>query len=107
VAFAALTAALRSGEPAAIKAALLIWASHYYAPNKVRSMDDIIRLSGDSLLTDFCLRVQTALYNADLQEKLDSAQIETELLQMRKQQQVANKETRRTEPYSLPPLYRT
>jgi hypothetical protein len=51
--------------------------------------------------------VQTALYNADLQEKLDSAQIETELLQMRKQQQVANKETRRTEPYSLPPLYRT
>ena len=106
VAFSVLQKSLQNGNPAEIRSALITWTSHYYAPEKVRTMDDILRLSEGSQLNAFCLQVQAALYTTDQSAALDTTQILAELADMRKKHKLSHKETKRTEAYALPPLYR-
>ncbi len=107
IAFGALLNSLRDGDPVSIRAALLTWATHFYTPAPIRSMDDIIRLSAGSPLSRFCVTVQSALYNSTTETRIDSAGVEQQLIAMRRLKQDISREARRTEPYSLPPLYRT
>jgi hypothetical protein len=107
VAFSQLSNAIRKGEPEEIRAALITWAAHHYAPSRVISMDDIIRHSAGTELHTFCLNVQASLYNSDKHTVINTDSILNELSSMRKQQLLSNKQSRRTEPYVLPPLYKT
>jgi hypothetical protein len=107
VAFSALHKALRAGNPADIRSALITWTMHYYAPQQVRTMDDILGLTSGTGLYAFCLQVQAALYNADQSAALDTTDVEAELTAMRKHKRQSRREVRRAEAYALPPLYRT
>jgi len=107
VAFGALQKALQSGDPSEIRTALITWTSHYYAPEKVRTMDDILRLSDGSRLNALCLQVQAALFNTDQSATLDTSEAQAELAEMRKRNKLTRREIRRAEAYALPPLYRT
>ena len=106
VAFGVLQKALRRGNPSDIRSSLITWATHYYAPEKVRTMDDILRLANGSILYTFCLQLQAALYNADQSASLITNEVEAELTALRKSKRQSRKEVRRKEAYALPPLYR-
>lgn len=107
VAFGALTRAIQSDNPEHIRRALITWAAHYYAPIQVVSMEDIIRNASGSELEDYCLRVQSALYDSEGQNSVDSGSIKTVLTTLRNQKLRSIKETNREQPYVLPPLYKT
>jgi len=107
VAFGALQKALNSGDAPGIRNALITWSTHYYAPEEVRTMDDILRLSQGTGLHAFCLQIQAALYNTDQSATLDTTEVQAELAEMRKISKQSRRETRRAEAYALPPLYRT
>lgn len=107
VAFGQLRQALASGDPVAIRSALITWGAHHFAPERVMSMDDIIRLSADSSLSSFCLRVQAALYDSEEQELVDGNAILSELQAMRKSRQLQRRTQKHDDTYALPPLYRT
>lgn len=107
VAFNRLRDDLRGGDPQRIRASLLIWARHYYAPAKIRSMDDVLRLSEGLPLSTFCLGLQAALYNIEATGSLDGSQILPELTAMRRSKQQVGRTRRKSEPFILPPLYRS
>ena len=107
VAYAQLTGAIRKGDAEAIRAALITWAAHYFAPSSVHSMDDIIRLGAGSHIEKFCLAVQSTLYNSKGNSSVETGNFLNELSIMRKQQLQSTKQLKRTEPYLLPPLYKT
>jgi len=107
VAFNRLRDDLRGGDPQRIRASLLIWARHYYAPAKIRSMDDVLRLSEGLPLSTFCLGLQAALYNNEATGSLDGSQILPELTAMRRSKQQVGRTRRKSEPFILPPLYRS
>lgn len=106
VAFGALIRAVRSDNPEIIRSALIVWASHYYAPVRVLSMDDIIRNACGSDLEKYCLQVQSALYNNDKRQSVAPGNIIKILMGMRKLKLRSLKESNRKQPYILPPLYK-
>lgn len=107
VAFNRLRDDLRGGDPQRIRASLLIWARHFFAPAKIRSMDDVLRLSEGQPLSTFCLGLQAALYNNEATGRLDGSQILPELTVMRRSKQQVGRARRKSEPFILPPLYRS
>ena len=107
VAFGALTKAIRGNNAETTRSALITWALHYYSPVRVLSMDDIIRNASGSELADYCLRVQSALYNSEEQQSVETGNIINILTNLRKQKLRSIKEINREQPYILPPLYKT
>ncbi|MBT8146770.1 MAG: BatD family protein [Gammaproteobacteria bacterium] len=107
VAFTILQKTLKDGDPAAIRSALITWSTHFYAPETVRTMDDIIRLSSGTRLNAFCLQLQAALYNQEQTAAMNVTEIEAELAEMRTLHKQSRREAKRTEAYALPPLYRS
>ena len=116
-AFIDLRKACASEDVLRIKASLIVWAAHYYAPVKINSMEDILSLQGNSPLGDLCLALQASLYKEEEEEEeagpqqrgdkaFDAAQLLNLVSQLSKQQQQISKQQRQTAPYRLPPLYK-
>ncbi|MFM1897240.1 MAG: hypothetical protein RLZZ385_2314 [Pseudomonadota bacterium] len=106
VAFSQLSAALDSNDLRKIREAMIVWAVHYYAPDRILSMDDIIRNNPDNELGRICLQIQANLYNASSAATVDTARLKTLLATARRQQNRSRSEVKKQAPYQLPPLYK-
>lgn len=106
VAFKQLSAALSRRDIRELREALIVWAAHYYRPERILSMDDVIRRNKGNELGQICVQIQAALYNAEAVAQLDTGKLKQTLSAMRKRQEKAQRQQLRKAPYQLPPLYK-
>ena len=85
---------------------MIVWAVHYYAPDRILSMDDIIRKNPDNELGKICVQMQANLYNARDARDIDTGKLKALLATMRQQQTRSRSVSRKQAPYQLPPLYK-
>jgi hypothetical protein len=109
-AYGKLKSVCRSGDHKAIRDALLTWANHYCASDRggrVRSMEDLVRLSPSRELTEQAKELQSMLFNAQSSSDFDSAKLIALVALLRKSKRSASKQMRREEKYQLPSLYKS
>jgi hypothetical protein len=109
-AYGKLKSVCRSGDYKAIRDALLTWANHYCASERggrVRSMEDLVRLSPSRELTEQANELQSMLFNAQSSSDFDSAKLVALVALLRKSKRSASKQMRREEKYQLPSLYKS
>ena len=109
-AYGILKSVCRSGDYKAIRDALLTWANHYCASDRggrVRSMEDLVRLSPSRELTEQANELQSMLFNAQSSSDFDSAKLIALVALLRKSKRSASKQMRREEKYQLPSLYKS
>jgi len=108
-AYGILKSVCRSGDYKAIRDALLTWANHYCASDRggrVRSMEDLVRLSPSRELTEQANELQSMLFNAQSSSDFDSAKLIALVALLRKSKRSASNQMRREEKYQLPSLYK-
>lgn len=106
VAFAKLGKAIDHRDLKLLREALIVWSVHYFAPEIILSMDDVIRKISGSGLEAICLQIQAGLYNARAQPDFDAGELKAILQRMRKHKFSASTAAKRQAPYQLPPLYK-
>lgn len=109
-AYGKLKSVCRSGDHKAIRDALLTWANHYCASERggrVRSMEDLVRLSPSRELTEQAKELQSMLFNAQSSSDFDGAKLIALVALLRKSKRSASKQMRREEKYQLPSLYKS
>lgn len=106
VAFKRMLQAIDNPDLHVLREALIVWAVHYYAPERILSMDDIIRRNRDTDLGRSCLRIQAALYNSATAAPLDRGELKAAVTAMRRRQNSVRRAEQRDAPYQLPPLYK-
>jgi hypothetical protein len=109
-AYGKLKSVCRSGDHKAIRDALLTWANHYCASergDRVRSMEDLVRLSPSRELTEQAKELQSMLFNAQSSSDFDGAKLIALVALLRKSKRSASKQMRREEKYQLPSLYKS
>jgi hypothetical protein len=109
-AYGKLKSVCRSGDHKAIRDALLTWANHYCASERggrVRSMEDLVRLSPSRELTEQANELQSMLFNSQSSSDFDSAKLIALVALLRKSKRSASKQMRREEKYQLPSLYKS
>lgn len=105
VAYSQLLRCCRGNDLQALKAALLAWASHYFA-QPLSTMDELIAQPRSKQLADFALHIQSGLYDADGTARFSGQDLATLISKLRKEQQRERKAQQSLERYALPPLYR-
>jgi hypothetical protein len=109
-AYGKLKSVCRSGDHKAIRDALLTWANHYCASergDRVRSMEDLVRLSPSRELTEQAKELQSMLFNSQSSSDFDGAKLIALVALLRKSKRSASKQMRREEKYQLPSLYKS
>ena len=109
-AYGKLKSACHSGDHKAIRDSLLTWAIHYCASERggrVRSMEDLVRLSPSRELTEQAKALQSSLFNAQPSSHFDGAQLSALVTRLRKSKRVAARQRQREEKYQLPSLYKS
>ena len=109
-AYGKLKSVCRSGDHKAIRDALLTWANHYCASDRggrVRSMEDLVRLSPSRELTEQAKELQSMLFNSQSSSDFDGAKLIALVALLRKSKRAASKQMRRDEKYQLPSLYKS
>ncbi len=109
-AYAKLKSACHSNDHKAIRDSLLIWANHYCASERggrVRSMEDLVRLSPSRELTEQAKALQSLLFNAQTSSDFNGARLSALVTLLRKSKRAATKQLQREEKYQLPSLYKS
>lgn len=106
IAYRNAVTALNGTDLRKIRETLIVWAAHYYAPERILSMDDLIRRNPDSDFGRQCLNLQAALFNTQQPPAVDTARLAAALQAMRTHRRTAAKAERKQAPYRLPPLYK-
>jgi hypothetical protein len=109
-AYAKLKSACHSNDHKAIRDSLLIWANHYCASERggrVRSMEDLMRLSPSRELTEQAKALQSLLFNAQTSSDFNGAKLSALVTLLRKSKRSATKQLQREEKYQLPSLYKS
>ncbi|MDA0805565.1 MAG: BatD family protein [Proteobacteria bacterium] len=109
-AYGKLKSACHSGDHKAIRDSLLTWAIHYCASERggrVRSMEDLVRLSPSRELTEQAKALQSSLFNAQPSSHFDGAQLSALVTRLRKSKRAAARQRQREEKYQLPSLYKS
>ncbi len=108
IALLRLRLACRSGEPAAVRKALLQWCAHFAAPGRVRDMEDVLRRRDAAALHPHAAALQSALYGAegDGAPPFRPKELLRTVMALRRDRMRRLRRRRRELRHALPPLYR-
>ncbi|MEX1197062.1 MAG: BatD family protein [Pseudohongiellaceae bacterium] len=99
----------RQGTPGAVRLALIAWARQYYDDPDLHTLDALVQRAEEPQLASWCHRLQQALYagkhSVDLDDETRQGLADC-ITRWRTEHQHRRRDQRRTERYSLPPLYR-
>jgi len=107
VAYSQLRRACRGNDSMAIRQALVLWTSHFYAPESILSMDDLLKRKDNEELRGLCAELQSSLYKGADAQSFDSSDLVRLTNTMRKRKQKVSKKAAQETEYKLPPLYPT
>lgn len=109
VALLRLRLACRSGEPAAVRRALVQWCGHFAAPERVRDMEDVLRHRAAAAIHPHAAALQSALYGAEGDggdPPFRPAELLRTVMALRRDRMRRLRRHRREMRHALPPLYR-
>jgi hypothetical protein len=111
VAYKQLVRACSSNDLTTIRQTLITWCDHHIDSRSVISMEDILQQSESPALHEHARNIQTALFQINASQAINSTFDAKGLLQLisqlRKSKLRVQKKQQQEEQYSLPPLYKT
>ncbi len=108
-AYKELAKAIAGGDLKQVRAALIVWSNHYFSPQKIATMEDILNQRQNSDLVSACANIQERLYTP-IQTSNNDWSLKSLLTLVDKLRATKNRQTKAQEQhqkYALPPLYRS